>query len=201
MSDVGVCNLAYAGRLEELRAQLQRDRALATKADQVSRLRRPPARRSESERPVGPLLSAAAALPAFPLRPPHCRSPPSLPQDHRTALHWACSAGHADVADLLLGLGVPVSDKDDVSVAAVAGLLLHPGEGLAWRLRECRETVCVGNSVAKFLSGPFAVTVPAAEVPLPLCRVLTFLPPPVSWRMQGGFWEVLKSVCVIERQV
>ncbi|KAM6354157.1 26S proteasome non-ATPase regulatory subunit 10 isoform 1-T1 [Alca torda] len=94
VSDVGVCNLAYAGRLEELRAQLQRDRALATKAD----------------------------------------------QDHRTALHWACSAGHADVADLLLGLGVPVSDKDDVSVAALAGLLLHPGEGLAGKLRECRET-------------------------------------------------------------
>lgn len=39
VSDVGVCNLAYAGRLEELRAQLLRDRALATKTDQVSRLR------------------------------------------------------------------------------------------------------------------------------------------------------------------
>lgn len=40
------------------------------------------------------------------------------PQDSRTALHWACSAGHAAVADLLLGLGVPVGDKDDVSGAA-----------------------------------------------------------------------------------
>uniref|UniRef100_A0A8B9IVG1 Proteasome 26S subunit, non-ATPase 10 n=1 Tax=Amazona collaria TaxID=241587 RepID=A0A8B9IVG1_9PSIT len=69
VSDVGVCNLAYAGRLEELRAQLLRDKALATKTD----------------------------------------------QDNRTALHWACSAGHTDVADLLLGLGVPVGDKDDAA--------------------------------------------------------------------------------------
>ncbi|XP_049683265.1 26S proteasome non-ATPase regulatory subunit 10 isoform X3 [Accipiter gentilis] len=80
VSDVGICNLAYAGRLEELRAQLLRDRALATKAD----------------------------------------------QDNRTALHWACSAGHTDVADLLLGLGVPVNDKDDAGwtplhIAASAG--------------------------------------------------------------------------------
>ncbi|KAM9538231.1 26S proteasome non-ATPase regulatory subunit 10 isoform 2-T2 [Guaruba guarouba] len=80
VSDVGVCNLAYAGRLEELRAQLLRDKALATKTD----------------------------------------------QDNRTALHWACSAGHTDVADLLLGLGVPVGDKDDAGwtplhIAASAG--------------------------------------------------------------------------------
>ncbi|XP_062440590.1 26S proteasome non-ATPase regulatory subunit 10 isoform X2 [Rhea pennata] len=80
VSDVEVCNLAYAGRLEELRARLQRDRGLATRAD----------------------------------------------QDSRTALHWACSAGHTAVADLLLGLGVPVGDKDDAGwtplhIAASAG--------------------------------------------------------------------------------
>ncbi|XP_041252389.1 26S proteasome non-ATPase regulatory subunit 10 isoform X1 [Onychostruthus taczanowskii] len=80
VSDVAVCNLAFAGRLEELRALLLRDRAQATRAD----------------------------------------------QDHRTALHWACSAGHTDVADLLLGLGVPVNDKDDAGwtplhIAASAG--------------------------------------------------------------------------------
>ncbi|NXD68991.1 PSD10 ATPase, partial [Eolophus roseicapillus] len=34
-------------------------------------------------------------------------------QDNRTALHWACSAGHTDVADLLFFFGVPVGDKDD----------------------------------------------------------------------------------------
>lgn len=38
VSDVAVCNLAFAGRLEELRALLLRDRAQATRADQVSRL-------------------------------------------------------------------------------------------------------------------------------------------------------------------
>lgn len=37
MSDVAVCNLAFAGRLEDLRALLLRDRAQATRADQVSR--------------------------------------------------------------------------------------------------------------------------------------------------------------------
>uniref|UniRef100_A0A8B9EMP1 Proteasome 26S subunit, non-ATPase 10 n=1 Tax=Anser cygnoides TaxID=8845 RepID=A0A8B9EMP1_ANSCY len=69
VSEVAVCNMAYGGRLDELRAQLQRDRGLATAADQAG----------------------------------------------RTALHWACSAGHAAVADLLLGLGVPVSEKDDAA--------------------------------------------------------------------------------------
>lgn len=38
-------------------------------------------------------------------------------QDNRTALHWACSAGHSDVVVFLLSLGVPVNDKDDVSIA------------------------------------------------------------------------------------
>lgn len=37
-------------------------------------------------------------------------------QDNRTALHWACSAGHSDVVDFLLSLGMPVNDKDDVSI-------------------------------------------------------------------------------------
>uniref|UniRef100_A0A452GM21 Uncharacterized protein n=1 Tax=Gopherus agassizii TaxID=38772 RepID=A0A452GM21_9SAUR len=36
-------------------------------------------------------------------------------QDHRTALHWACSAGHTDIVHFLLGLGVPVNDQDDVT--------------------------------------------------------------------------------------
>ncbi|XP_038272964.2 26S proteasome non-ATPase regulatory subunit 10 isoform X2 [Dermochelys coriacea] len=47
-------------------------------------------------------------------------------QDRRTALHWACSAGQTDVVHFLLGLGVPVNDKDDASwtplhIAASAG--------------------------------------------------------------------------------
>uniref|UniRef100_A0A8B9V1R8 Proteasome 26S subunit, non-ATPase 10 n=1 Tax=Anas zonorhyncha TaxID=75864 RepID=A0A8B9V1R8_9AVES len=37
VSEVAVCNMAYGGRLDELRAQLQRDRGLATAADQAGR--------------------------------------------------------------------------------------------------------------------------------------------------------------------
>jgi len=36
-------------------------------------------------------------------------------QDNRTALHWACSAGHADIVQFLLELGVDVNIEDDVS--------------------------------------------------------------------------------------
>lgn len=36
-----------------------------------------------------------------------------MDQDSRTALPWACSAGHTDIVELLLQLGVPVNYKDD----------------------------------------------------------------------------------------
>lgn len=36
-------------------------------------------------------------------------------QDSRTALHWACSAGHVNIAQFLLDLGVEVDLQDDVS--------------------------------------------------------------------------------------
>uniref|UniRef100_A0A2K5CFM2 Uncharacterized protein n=1 Tax=Aotus nancymaae TaxID=37293 RepID=A0A2K5CFM2_AOTNA len=35
------------------------------------------------------------------------------PDQDRTALHWACSARHAEIVEFLLQLGVPVNDKDD----------------------------------------------------------------------------------------
>uniref|UniRef100_A0A670K1E1 26S proteasome non-ATPase regulatory subunit 10 n=2 Tax=Podarcis muralis TaxID=64176 RepID=A0A670K1E1_PODMU len=80
VSNVEVCNLAYTGRLEELKERLSANRSLAERAD----------------------------------------------QDNRTALHWACSAGHADIVDFLLSLGVHVNDKDDAGwsplhIAASAG--------------------------------------------------------------------------------
>ncbi|CAB1442273.1 unnamed protein product [Pleuronectes platessa] len=34
-------------------------------------------------------------------------------QDQRTALHWACSAGHSDIVEFLLDLGVEVNLQDD----------------------------------------------------------------------------------------
>uniref|UniRef100_A0A673FZL1 Proteasome 26S subunit, non-ATPase 10 n=1 Tax=Sinocyclocheilus rhinocerous TaxID=307959 RepID=A0A673FZL1_9TELE len=36
-------------------------------------------------------------------------------QDSRTALHWACSAGHVEIVQFLLDLGAEVDLKDDVS--------------------------------------------------------------------------------------
>uniref|UniRef100_A0A8C5XLP2 26S proteasome non-ATPase regulatory subunit 10 n=1 Tax=Microcebus murinus TaxID=30608 RepID=A0A8C5XLP2_MICMU len=47
-------------------------------------------------------------------------------QDSRTALHWAWSAGHTEIVEFLLQLGVPVNDKDDAGwfplhIAASAG--------------------------------------------------------------------------------
>lgn len=35
-------------------------------------------------------------------------------QDCRTALHWACSAGHTNIVEFLLDLGVEVNLQDDV---------------------------------------------------------------------------------------
>lgn len=35
-------------------------------------------------------------------------------QDRRTALHWACSAGHTNIVEFLLDLGVEVNLEDDV---------------------------------------------------------------------------------------
>uniref|UniRef100_A0A3B4H964 Proteasome 26S subunit, non-ATPase 10 n=1 Tax=Pundamilia nyererei TaxID=303518 RepID=A0A3B4H964_9CICH len=37
-------------------------------------------------------------------------------QDRRTALHWACSAGHTDIVEFLLDMGVEVNLQDDVSL-------------------------------------------------------------------------------------
>lgn len=64
VSNVEVCNLAYAGRLEELRAQLLRDRALATATDQVSRPRAPRRERVLSGQPRGPGPADHRSLPA-----------------------------------------------------------------------------------------------------------------------------------------
>ncbi|ROL47301.1 26S proteasome non-ATPase regulatory subunit 10 [Anabarilius grahami] len=36
-------------------------------------------------------------------------------QDSRTALHWACSAGHVDIVQFLLNLGVEVNLQDDIA--------------------------------------------------------------------------------------
>ena len=73
MSNVKVCNLAYTGKLDELKESILADQSLATRTD----------------------------------------------QDSRTALHWACSAGHTEIVEFLLGLGVPVNDKDDVSTRQI----------------------------------------------------------------------------------
>lgn len=80
MSNIMICNLAYSGKLDELKERILADKSLATRTD----------------------------------------------QDSRTALHWACSAGHTEIVEFLLQLGVPVNDKDDAGwsplhIAASAG--------------------------------------------------------------------------------
>lgn len=69
VSDVAVCNLAFTGRLEELRALLLRDRTQATRADQVSRLR--------SRAAWGRLLQVLvrSPLPSRRITAPRCTGP------------------------------------------------------------------------------------------------------------------------------
>lgn len=43
-------------------------------------------------------------------------------QDRRTALHWACSAGHTNIVEFLLDLGVEVNLQDDVGLIV---LIVH----------------------------------------------------------------------------
>lgn len=88
VSDVGICNLAYAGRLEELRAQLLRDRALATKADQVSRLRPslPAGARAGGLRARFPPGGSCHTQPPSPRFPAHRRSLLPSGQPDRAAL-------------------------------------------------------------------------------------------------------------------
>uniref|UniRef100_A0A8C5LG62 26S proteasome non-ATPase regulatory subunit 10 n=1 Tax=Jaculus jaculus TaxID=51337 RepID=A0A8C5LG62_JACJA len=84
VSNLMVCNLAYSGKLEELKERILADKSQATRTD----------------------------------------------QDSRTALHWACSAGHTEIVEFLLQLGVPVNDKDDVTSKnrhEIAVMLLEGG--------------------------------------------------------------------------
>ncbi|KAF6091324.1 proteasome 26S subunit, non-ATPase 10 [Phyllostomus discolor] len=84
VSNLMVCNLAYSGKLEELKKEILGDKSLATRTD----------------------------------------------QDSRTALHWACSAGHTEIVEFLLQLGVPVNDKDDAASKnrhEIAVMLLEGG--------------------------------------------------------------------------
>lgn len=210
VSDVGICNLAYAGRLEELRAQLLRDRALATKADQVSRLR--------------PSLPAGARAGGLRARfPPggSCHTQPPSPRfpAHRRSL---LPSGQPDRAALGLLGGThgrrrppprPGRARERQGRCECRG---HPGtpplpprEGPArgsGRLGKCCDPVCVGNLVAQFLSGAFAVTVSAAEVPLASGPVAAgagrFLLPSVgvSSVVSGGVQNAHTAVCALGRQ-
>lgn len=88
VSDVGVCNLAYAGRLEELRAQLLHDKALATKTDQVSR-RRSSLSSGGRAAACGAAPCGAAPVSRLPLLTFPLTAAPSFPpsgQPHRAAL-------------------------------------------------------------------------------------------------------------------
>lgn len=74
VSDVAVCNLAFTGRLEELRALLLRDRTQATRADQVSRLR---SRAAWGRLPAGRSCKSLlrSPLPSRRITAPRCTGP------------------------------------------------------------------------------------------------------------------------------
>ena len=40
----------------------------------------------------------------------------SSPQNKRMPLHWSASGGRTEIAEYLLGLGVPIDQYDDVSI-------------------------------------------------------------------------------------
>lgn len=99
VSNVEICNFAYAGQFDKLKQSILSDKSLACKTDQV-------------KTPIlffylffdnweSAIFSIVLSL---------------LLQDRRTALHWACSAGHTNIVEFLLDLGVEVNLQDDVSL-------------------------------------------------------------------------------------
>lgn len=111
VSNVEICNLAYTGELEELKKCVLSDRSLVTKTDQVCR------KCWYTCAVVSMMLSwslfTESKISVTCLKCFKCGC--CLIQDSRTALHWACSAGHVDIVQFLLNLGVEVNLQDDVS--------------------------------------------------------------------------------------
>lgn len=99
VSNVEVCNFAYTGQFEKLKQSILSDKSLACKTDQVkTRIFFGFVFFFDKWESV--IISIVLSL---------------LLQDRRTALHWACSAGHTNIVDFLLDLGVEVNLQDDVS--------------------------------------------------------------------------------------
>lgn len=106
VSNVEVCNFAYTGQFEKLKQCILSDKTLACKTDQV-RTHDPPVQ------PAGIRLSLQEiGIIIFFLKQHNFL----WFQDRRTALHWACSAGHTDIVEFLLDMGVEVNLQDDVSL-------------------------------------------------------------------------------------
>lgn len=91
VSNVDICNLAYTGQLEQVRQSVLSDKTLICKTDQVR---------------IHALIRHIKTIVIY--------SQSFSFQDHRTALHWACSAGHTNIVEFLLDMGAEVNLQDDV---------------------------------------------------------------------------------------
>lgn len=98
VSNVEVCNFAYTGQFEKLKQSILSDKTLACKTDQV----RMHVLIWQMEIVVFHVFFFIPDFLWF--------------QDRRTALHWACSAGHTNIVEFLLDLGVEVNLQDDVGL-------------------------------------------------------------------------------------
>lgn len=107
VSDVEVCNLAYTGQFDKLKQCIVSDKTLACKTDQV--------------RNVKVICMTQQSLFLLPANNNFLWKSSTFSsstfvwfQVRRTALHWASSAGHANIVEFLLDLGVEVNPEDDV---------------------------------------------------------------------------------------
>lgn len=96
VSNVEVCNYAYTGQFDKLKQCILSDKTLACKTDQVNFFM------------ILFIICTLYLIGAFGKNKQMCF------QDRRTALHWACSAGHTNIVEFLLDLGVEVNLQDDV---------------------------------------------------------------------------------------
>lgn len=120
VSNVEVCNFAYTGQFDKLKQCILTDKTLACKTDQVwiCYVRHYNIKQNFINKPT--LYYMRLTVPKLSsLLGGNCscfiKGVSLFPQDHRTALHWACSAGHTDIVGFLLDLGVEVNLQDDVN--------------------------------------------------------------------------------------
>lgn len=131
VSNVDICNLAYAGHLDKIRHCIITDKTLASKTDQVI---------IYTSRTARLLLTPVNQ--SINIQTDECQSACQCDfQDNRTPLHWACSAGHSDIVQFLLDLGVDVNLQDDVMLSISRCTFHLKGSSGAYSGTRCRTAV------------------------------------------------------------